>query len=107
SSEDQVILREAYKDRPLSQDRSSLTGRVLLESRSVQILDTQTDPDYGEQARETARRNNDRTMLGVPLVRSGTMVGIIVLRRKHVAAFTPSEVSLARLFPGLPERAMG
>jgi len=37
-------------------------------------------------------------MLGWPLVRCGTMVGIIVLLRKHVAAFTPSEVSQVEAF---------
>ena len=37
-------------------------------------------------------------MLGVPLVRSGELVGVVVLRRKHVAPFTPSELLVVETF---------
>ena len=83
---------------PLNRDRASLTGRVLLERKTVQVLDTQSDPDYGPAQKEIARKNDHRTMVGVPLERAGDIVGVIVLRRKRVAAFTEAEVSLVEAF---------
>jgi signal transduction histidine kinase len=40
----------------------------------------------------------DRTGLGVPLIRSGIVVGAILLRRQRVAPFTAAETSLVEAF---------
>jgi two-component system NtrC family sensor kinase len=46
--------------------RNSVFGRVLQESKSVQIPDVLADPEYA--LRETARLGGFRTNLGVPLL---------------------------------------
>ena len=57
--------------------RSGVVGRVLLEGKSVQIADVFDDPEYAY--REFARSGGFRTILGVPLLREGSPIGLFVL----------------------------
>ncbi len=62
--------QKARLDRePLKADRSSTVGRVVLEGKSVHIIDSQTDssPELANRSRSI----NIRTVLGVPLQREG------------------------------------
>ena len=65
--------------------RDSMTGRVLLEGRVVQIADIRADPEFAVP--ETVAHGN-RTMLGVPLLREGAVLGTLNLSRKRVEPFT-------------------
>jgi len=103
SERDRDIFRAAYRDREIRQDRSTLTGRVLESGRSEQVLDENADPDFRSVV---ARETGDRSLLGVPLIRSGQIVGVIVLRRKRVEAFSPAQVSLVEAFAGQAVIAM-
>jgi len=76
--------------------RGSVVGRVLLESNSVQIPDVLADPEY--TLRETAKLAGYRTSLGVPLLREGSPIGILVLQRATVRPFTGKEIELAETF---------
>jgi len=55
--------------------RGGVTGRVLLEGKSVQIPDVLVDPEWAYP--EAARLGDFRTILGVPLLREGTPIGIL------------------------------
>lgn len=81
---------------PLSPGRDSIAGRVVLDSKSVHIVDGQADPDPGVATRSVS--GNIRTMLGVPLLREGTPIGVLLLQRGVVQAFTDKEISLAETF---------
>jgi two-component system, NtrC family, sensor kinase len=76
--------------------RRGVVGRVLLEGKSVQISDVFDDPEY--VFREFARRGGYRTILGVPLIREGTPIGLIVLHRAAVKAFTEKQIKLVENF---------
>ena len=76
--------------------RGSVVGRVLLEGNSVQIPDVLADPEY--TLRETAKLAGYRTSLGVPLLREGSPIGILVLQRATVRPFTGKEIELAEMF---------
>src|SRR5262249_49294169 len=81
---------------PLTPGRGSMTGRVVLEGKSVHIIDGQTDPDV-----ELANRSlsgDVHTILGVPLLREGTPIGVLVLQRSIVQPFTGKEIELAETF---------
>jgi GAF domain-containing protein len=67
-----------------------------LEGKSVQISDVFDDPEY--VFREFARRGGYRTILGVPLIREGTPIGLIVLHRAAVKAFTEKQIKLVENF---------
>src|SRR5262249_34230207 len=76
--------------------RSSVVPRVLLEGKSVQIPDVLADPEY--TARELATLGDFRTVLGVPLVRDGSPIGVLVLHRAAVRQFTEKQIKLVETF---------
>ena len=76
--------------------RSGVVGRVLLEGKSVQIADVHSDQEY--TLREIARLGDFRTILGVPLMREGDPIGILVLHRAAVCAFTAEQIALVETF---------
>jgi signal transduction histidine kinase len=76
--------------------RGSVVGRVLLEGNSVQIPDVLADPEY--TLRETQKLAGYRTSLGVPLLREGIPIGLLVLQRATVRPFTGKEIELVETF---------
>jgi len=76
--------------------RGSLTGRVLLEGKAIQIQDVLADPEYSYG--EAQRLGGYRTALGVPLLREGTPTGVILLSRNTVRPFDQKHIELATTF---------
>ena len=81
---------------PIPSRRGSLSGRTADERRVVHIADVQTDPEYEFQ--EGAKIGGTHTMLGVPLLREGSPIGVIALSRKSVRPFTEKQIELANTF---------
>src|SRR5215475_10439111 len=73
-----------------------IVGRVLLEGKSVQIPDVLADPEY--TYREVAGHGGYRTILGVPLLREGNPIGLLVLHRTAVLPFTDKQIELVETF---------
>jgi GAF domain-containing protein len=76
--------------------RESVTGRVLLEGKPVQIPDVLADAEY--TLHEAQRLGGFRTHLGVPLLREGAPIGVLVLSRRAVRPFTDKQIDLATTF---------
>jgi GAF domain-containing protein len=81
---------------PIPPGRNSVMGRTMLEGRSIQIPDVLADPEY--KFTEAAKIGGFRTVLGVPLLREGTPIGVIVLQRKSVRLFTDKQIELVETF---------
>ena len=87
---------EFLKNNPLGVNRGSITGRAVLERRTVQILDVATDPEY--TLRESTTMAKQHTALCVPLLRENEPIGTIVLARQRVEAFTQKQIDLVTTF---------
>jgi GAF domain-containing protein len=81
---------------PIAPGRGTIAGRTLLERRPVHVLDIQADPDYTMV--EAQRLGGFRTMLGVPLMRDGTPIGVMTLLRNTVQPFSDAQTDLATTF---------
>jgi signal transduction histidine kinase len=92
-SEDYIKFLQSQ---PIRVDRGTITGRVALERRAVQILDVATDPEYTMS--ESISLGHQHTALGVPLLRENEPIGVIVLARQRVEAFTPKQIELVTTF---------
>jgi signal transduction histidine kinase len=76
--------------------RSTVAGRAALARDVVQVTDVLADPEY--VLVEAVRKMGARTIVGVPLVREGIPIGIIILIRGTVRKFTERQVELATTF---------
>jgi GAF domain-containing protein len=76
--------------------RGGVVGRVLLERKSVQIPDVLADPEYAFP--DFARIGGYRTILGVPLLREGVAIGLLVMHRTAVRPFTEKQIELVETF---------
>jgi signal transduction histidine kinase len=81
---------------PIAVDRGSISGRAVLEGRTVHIPDVLADPEY--KMFELQSIGNIRAALGVPLLREGNPIGVIVLTRPDAGPFTQQQIDLVATF---------
>jgi signal transduction histidine kinase/putative methionine-R-sulfoxide reductase with GAF domain len=89
-------FRDYVETVPLERGRGSMSGRVLLECKPVQVVDVLADPEYAMH--ELQKRVGYRTVLGVPLLREGVPIGLLNLNRTSVRAFTDKQIELVTTF---------
>src|SRR5215469_11584078 len=83
---------------PIHPDRDTATGRAVLERRSVHIHDVRTDPGYHWADEQRGSDQMHRTILAVPMLREGSVIGVIVIRRTEVQPFTDKQIELVTTF---------
>ena len=76
--------------------RNSVTGRVVSEGRTIHIHDVLADPDF--QWTEAQKIGGFRTVLGVPMLREGIPIGVILIWRERVQPFTDKQIELVTTF---------
>jgi signal transduction histidine kinase len=81
---------------PMAPGRGSVTGRALLERKSVQVNDVLVDPEY--TMIEVQKRAGFRTVLAVPLLREGNPIGVLLLLRSVVRPFTDKQIEVVETF---------
>jgi signal transduction histidine kinase len=84
------------KDLPVELSRGSVSGRALLEGHMVHIADALADPEYTFE--EGKRWGDFRTVLGVPMLREGTPIGVLALTRAEVRPFADKQIELVTTF---------
>jgi len=88
-------FNDFVKDVPIHPDRGSAIGRALLGGEVVHITDVDADPDYTFEGRKFS---DFRSVLGVPMLREGIPIGVIVLTRSEPRPFTDKQIELATTF---------
>jgi GAF domain-containing protein len=87
---------EYMRKQPLVPGRGTVLGRAVTELRPIQVNDVEADPEY--TMTEARKIGGFRTVLGVPLLREGAPIGIIMLTRNIVRPFTDKQIELVSTF---------
>jgi signal transduction histidine kinase len=87
---------ERVKTIPVHPGRGNVSGRALLEGRTVHIPDVLADPEY--TFTEAQELGGVRTGLGVPMLREGIPIGVFALARSEVRPFTDKQISMVSTF---------
>ena len=79
-------------------NRDSLSGRALLEHKTIQVLDMMAEGAEYPLSFELAQQMGNRSIVVMPLYREGQAVGTILLRRTEVRPFSERELGLLQTF---------
>ena len=89
-------LNKFMESHPVYLGRGTITGRTVLEGKAIQIPDVLADAEF--TFTESVKIGGMRTMLGVPLLRDGVPIGVIMLSRRTVRPFSDKQVELVKTF---------
>jgi GAF domain-containing protein/anti-sigma regulatory factor (Ser/Thr protein kinase) len=89
-------FQQLMRTNPIAPGRGTLIGRTALEGRTVHIPDAVADPEYTWS--ESLKVGGIRTLLGIPLLREGTLIGIMSMNRSSVRPFSDKQIALLQTF---------
>ena len=92
-SQEQRDHLKRYSPNP---DRGSVFGRALVEGRTVHIPDVIADPEFNRPQAPTVI--GVRTVVSVPLLRGGVVVGILSVIRTEPRPFSQKQIELIETF---------
>ena len=78
--------------------RGSLTGRAVIDKKTIHVSDVQADTAEYPEGSAIARRLGYRTMVAIPLMRASEVIGAITIRRAEVRPFTDRQIALLKTF---------
>jgi two-component system NtrC family sensor kinase len=84
-------------DNPVTPGAGSVMGRVALSGRVESIEDTLSDPSL-KMSSLIRQTDDDRALVGVPLLREGRIEGGIVLGRREPGLFAARAIELVQTF---------
>jgi GAF domain-containing protein len=96
-----VAIHGSLGASPLPLNRGSVTGRAVTERQEIHVYQEATDLDaeFPEStSRERQRGLLTRTRLAVPLLREGSPVGSILIRRVESRPFSDKQIALLKTF---------
>jgi len=83
------------KRNPLTPDRKGPTRLAALERRTVHVADMTIEPGFSPVSLHFEKA---RTVLSVPLLHDGVLVGVLSMWRREVRPFTEQQVALVQTF---------
>jgi len=90
-------LDDAIRREPIRADRSSATGRAIVDGVTVHIPDVRADAAYGRL--DLFQATGYRSILAVPMLREGVPIGVLTLARTGVARpFADKQIELVTVF---------
>jgi two-component system, NtrC family, sensor kinase len=89
-------FRDFMNQHPMRPARGTVVGRAAVERRTIHIPHILNDPEYAWG--RSQKLGGYRTVLGVPIVREGLSIGVIVLWRTRVQPFSDRQIKLVESF---------
>jgi GAF domain-containing protein len=79
----------------ISVNRQTVSGRAVTDRQTIHVhdLEPERETEYPEGAQD-----GSRTILGMPLLREGSPIGSILIRRLQVQPFTDKQIALLKTF---------
>src|SRR5262249_2094090 len=93
---DSPEVREFRREHPLHIGPGTASGRAAAEGRTVHIPDVLNDPDYQDSTAQGLA--GFRTLMAVPMLREGRVIGVIAMFRTRVEPFDDREIALVTTF---------
>ena len=81
---------------PVAINRDTVAGRTALDKTTIHIPDVLADPEFKRPDWQAVGKQ--RTVLGVPLLREGRLLGVMILARTDVRPFSEKQVNLVTTF---------
>ncbi len=88
-------LAEAFKTLRLAPSRAGAIRLAALERRIVQVADITKEPGFKPAVLQL---QSARTVLGIPLLRGTTLVGVLGMWRTEVRPFSDKQIELVKTF---------
>jgi PAS domain-containing protein len=79
-------------------DRDTVTGRAACDRRTIHVHDLAAESSEYPVGSTHVKDEGWRTTLATPLLREGTPIGIILVRRMEVRPFTDKQIALLETF---------
>jgi PAS domain S-box-containing protein len=90
------VVIHAYQGVPVNRD--TVTGRAACDRRTTHVHDLAAEEGEYPVGSSNAKREGHRTTLATPLLREGTPIGIILVRRMEVRPFSDKQIALLETF---------
>ena len=97
--------RYVKRQKPIAPGPGTMVGRAAMSRHVEKIDDLLSDPSY--TLKEDAKIGGARSMIGVPLMREGEPIGVIILSRHRVEPFTEREIKVVTAFADQAVIAIG
>ena len=91
-------FEEFMRGRPFAPEKDTGLGRAILEAATVHIPDIEAVPASSDAVQHWRQIGGYRTVLAVPLMREGGVVGAVVLTRSTVSPFSDKQIELVETF---------
>ena len=92
------VVVHAYQGVPVNRD--TVTGRAACDRRTIHVHDLAAEEGEYPVGSSNAKREGHRTTLGTPLLREGSPIGIILVRRREIRPFSDQQIALLETFAG-------
>ncbi len=92
----EAAFNATLRGRAIEPGSGTIVGRVAQAGSVVHVEDLAADPEYRWPEAQTIGRV--RTVLGVPMLRDGAVVGTLTLTRSRVEPFSERQIELVRTF---------
>jgi GAF domain-containing protein len=79
-------------------NRDTVTGRAACDRRTIHVHDLAAEEGEYPVGSSNAKREGHRTTLATPLLRQGTPIGIILVRRMEIRPFSDNQIALLETF---------